>query len=163
VQPTDLVRHDIAASNLLLGDSLFLSLGLPPGWELAPGVGRPEVIANHERGGKKWVASGRAWYVVFDAERRWAMELMLQVGALSRRWNRAPVGEVTEVTVHGHPATVRWREGRRGLFRRHTITFLRVEFDCPVSERHLVVEFSGRCPREGFEEMLAAIPYLRCH
>ena len=164
MRPADLVRHDIAAGNLLLGDMLFLSLNLLPAWDLAPGVGRPEVIASHERNGKKWVAAGRAWYVIYDGERRWAMELMLQAGALPRkRRGNAELASATELSVHGHPATVRWQERRRGLFRRRPITFVRVEFDCPISERHLVVEFSGRCPSEGFEELLRVMPYWRCH
>lgn len=163
IVPTNLVRHDISAGNLLYGSALFVSLNLPPRWDLAPGVGRPEIIAGHERNGRKWVASGRAWYVVFDAERRWAMELALRVKSLSKKQRNADGIVAPEVMVHGHPATVHWRQGERGLFRRRNITFLHVEFACPVSDRHLTVELSGHCPQEGFEELLAVMPYWRCH
>jgi hypothetical protein len=157
------IRHDIATGNLVLGNMLFISLYLPPQWDLAPGVGRPEIIAGHERNHKKWVASGRAWYVIFDGERRWAMELDLRARFLPKKHGRTEKLPGGEVIVHEHPATVRWRARQSGFFHRHTTTILRVEFDCPASDRHLTVELSGRCPQEGFEEMLAAMSHWRCH
>ena len=163
MQPTDLIRHDIASGNLLLGSMFFITLNLPPAWDLAPGVGRPEIIAGHERSGRKWVVSGRAWYVIFDPQRRWAMELALQASSLPRGKKEVGGEHMAETMVHGHPATVRRWHGRRGLFNRRTIAFLRVEFDCPVSDRHLTVELSGRCPPEAFDEILEAMPHWRCH
>jgi hypothetical protein len=162
VKASDLVRHDVAGGNLLLGQMQFISLSLPASWNLAAEVGRPEIMAGHDRGGKKWVASGRAWYTVFDAARRWGLELALQVRSLSQR-QRVDAGDRGPMTVHGHPAAVLWREVRRGLIRRRTSTILRVEFTCPRSDRHLVVELSGEAPREAFEEILSAMPYWRCH
>jgi hypothetical protein len=70
-----LVNHDIYVSNLIFGEALFMGLKLPPAWDLGPGVSHPEIAAAHDRRGRKWVVTGDAWYVVFDAERKWAMEL----------------------------------------------------------------------------------------
>lgn len=156
----NLTRHDIFASNLILGESLFLSLHLPPGWELAPGVSRPEVVAAHERRNKRWVANGDAWYVVHDHERGWALELAIRIRTPIRS-NGIPE---SAVSAGGHPASVNWKERRRGLpWRRHTVTFMTLAYGCPHTERRIELEFSGWCPYEGFREILSALEYVRCH
>jgi hypothetical protein len=157
----DLVSHKIFAENLLLGESLFLTLKLPPNWELAPGVSRPEIHATHDRRSKKWVASGNAWYVIYDTQQGWAMEL-----AILTRPPRNRVREIESETVSigGHPASLRWKVTRRGLpWQRHTVTFMIVEFDCLDSERHVKLELSGWCPDKGFQEVLGSLKRLSCH
>jgi len=157
----DLETHDIYASNLLIGEALICGLRLPLPWQLAPGVSRPEIVATHRRRDQKWVVTGDAWYEIHDGERRWAMELAIHVRPLSRR-NESRTGQGTFVA--GHPARTTWKNGRRGLpWRRHDVTFMTVTFDCPYSERRFKLEFSGWCPREGFEEILAALRHFRCH
>jgi hypothetical protein len=157
----NLVTHDIYADNLLLGKSLLFTLSLPPEWQLAPGVSRPEVFATHERHNRKWVATGRAWYVVFDGERHWAFELAASIHPFPNS-PRTPTSE--PLSIAGHPAQLRWKKKRRGLpWQRHTVTFMTVDFDCPLSERHLQLELSGWCPAEGFQEILQALRHLGCH
>ena len=154
----DLVRHDIAVGNILYGSADFISLRLPEAWDLAPGVGRPEIIAVHERNGHKWIVSGRAWYVLYHQEMGWAMELTLH-SSVPRKSTQ--VGEMIE--VHGHPAHIRRWTRRRGVFRRKTITFVEVSYTCEQSERYIRLELSGRCPPEGFEEILRTVPHWQCH
>jgi len=157
----ELVNHEIFAQNLILGESLFLILKLPPHWQLAPGVSRPEIHANHERRGRKWVATGSAWYVVYDGERNWALELQISSRpARNKSWN-----DIAEsVSVGGHTARLRWKEKRRGLpWQRHTVRYMILDFECPQSEREMKLEFSGWCPEEGFQEVLQAVKQLRCH
>lgn len=157
----DLETHEIYASNFLMGESLICGLRLPPAWQLAPGVSRPEVVATHVRRDQKWVASGDAWYVVHDGERRWAMELAIRVRPIVG-FRRDQTGQ--GVFVAGHPAQTLLKTRRRGLpWRRHDVTFMTVVFDCPHTERRFRLEFSGWCPRQGFEEMLAALRHFRCH
>jgi hypothetical protein len=155
-----LIRHDIAVGNLIWGSAHFLSLRLPEVWDIAPGVGRPEVVAAHDRAGRKWIASGQAWYVLYHREHHWAMELKLDSRPLGRV-DPAPGGAAT--SVHGHEAFVRRWQRRRGLFRPKVITFVEVAWRCDHSDRTLRVELSGRCPPEGFEQMLALIPEWWCH
>jgi hypothetical protein len=156
----ELVPHVIQASNVLLGPSRFFTLKLPAAWNLAPGVGHPEIMASHERRRVRWVASGSFWYVLFDGERRWAMEFACHIRPISNR----PLTTGTESTsVGGHPAQIRWRTARRGLFKRHDVRFMTLEHDCPQSERRLTLEFSGWCPEEGFREVLDALQALECH
>ena len=157
----ELVKHEIFAKNLLLGESLFLTLKLPPHWQLGPGVSRPEIHATHERRGRKWVATGSAWYVVYDGERNWALEL-----AISVRPARNKFGEnsVETVNIGGHTAQLRRKEKRRGLpWQRHTVKYMTVDFECPTSEREIKLEFSGWCPEEGFQEVLQSVKQLQCH
>ncbi len=157
----ELVSHKIFAENLLLGESLFLTLKLPPHWELAPGVSRPEIHATHERRSRKWVASGEAWYVIYETERGWALELAISTRPL-RNTHREIKGET--VNIGGHTAPLRWKEKRRGLpWQRHTVTFMIVEFECPASERQIKLELSGWCPDEGFQEVLRSLKKLTCH
>lgn len=157
----NLVNHDIYASNPLLGDSLFLTLNLPPQWQLGPGVSRPDIAASHERRHKIWVANGSGWYVIYDKERRWALELAIHIGDLQKNSN----GVSNDLlSINGHPAKLSWKTKRRGLpWQRHDVTFMTVEYDCPLSERHVTLEFSGWCPREGFDEVLEAARAARCH
>lgn len=157
----DLTDHVIQAGNPLLGVSRFFTLRLPPAWNLAPGVSRPEIDASHERRRVRWVATGAFWYVVYDGERRWAMEFIGRVRPFSSR----PLKPGSEpASVAGHPAQLSWRTRRRGLFhKRHDVRFMILEFDCPQSERRLRLEFSGWCPEAGFREVLASLEHLRCH
>lgn len=157
----ELVSHKIFAQNLLLGESLFLTLKLPPHWELAPGVSRPEVHALHERRGRKWVATGSAWYVIYDGKRSWALELAISTRPARNKFRETPV---ETVNIAGHTAQIRRKERQRGLpWRRHTVKFLTVDFECPQSEREIKLELSGWCPEEGFQEVLQSIKQLQCH
>lgn len=155
-----LIPHRIAVGNLIWGHADFLTLRMPEIWDIAPGVGRPEVVAAHERQGRRWVVTGKAWYVVYHRERGWAMELFLE-SRPSRRRASALSGE--QATLYGHPASVRRWQRRRGVFRPKTITFVEVTCDCAVSDRTIKVELSGRCPPEAFEEMLRLIAGWTCH
>lgn len=157
----NLTRHDIYADNHLLGESLLFSISLPQLWKLAPGVSRPEVAATHQRGGRSWVVTGSGWYVVYQEEKSWAMELVAHIRPI-RKKSALVSGETT--LVANHHGQVKWSTRRRGLpWKRHDVTFMKVAFDCPESERHLELEFSGWCPQNGFLEMLRALAHLRCH
>lgn len=157
-----LIRHDIDVSNFLYGTAHFITLHLSPEWEIARGVGQPEVTAAHDRGQQKWVAGGRAWYVLYHKQSGWAMELCLE-SKPARKQNRGQPGSSHELTVHGHPASIRRWHRRRGVFRPKEITFVEVTFDCEHSDRSIRLELSGRCPPEGFDEMLAMVSKWQCH
>lgn len=159
-RPPDFVSHEISAKNPLLGASRFVTLWLPPDWDIAPGVGGPEIVASHERNDDKWVASGRAWYVLYNRETRWAMEFRIDVGPL-RGGRKKTTAE--PATAGGHDASVTWRERGRGIIRRKRVTYMIVDYNCPLSERWLRFEFSGRCEQEAFRALLACVPYWRCH
>ncbi len=157
---TTFTYHTIAIGNSIFGNARLIELGLPPGWELAPGVSRPEIIAAHERRGLLWVAAGDAWYVVYRPEEGWALELAIRTRAAPSPPPAAPA----EYAVHGHPATLSWKTRRRGLpWNRHDVTFMTLEFTCPHTERRISLEFSGWCPPEGFQQMLEAAQRWRCH
>lgn len=157
----DLVSHDLYAGNSLLGEALFFRLNLPKHWELAAGVSRPEVSATHERKHKTWVVHGDAWYVIYDQERGWAMELAARVRGQGRR---ASHRQAEVLAVSGHAARAHWKTNRRGLpWKRHDVTYMTITFDCPYTERRVELEFSGWCPPRGFEEMREAARYLICH
>lgn len=161
--PTELTRYDIFADNLFLGRSLLFTLNLPPAWQLAPGVSRPEVSAIHTRRGKRWVVTGDAWYVVYDGQRRWALEMAAQLRPpQNARTPKTPT--LQQANVGGHPSALRWQEKRRGLpWQRHNVTYMILDCECSYTERRLKLEFSGWCPQEGFQEILAALRFLRCH
>lgn len=156
----ELVRHDIIISNILYGGAYFITLRLPETWDIASGVGRPEIVVAHTRHDRKWVASGRAWYVLYHRQLGWAMELRLGSGPLRRRWQ--PQGEDT-IEVHGHTASVRRWQRRRGVLRPKIITYVEVAYNCEQSDRFVKLELSGRCPPEGFAEMLRLVSEWWCH
>jgi hypothetical protein len=162
IEANPLIQHEIDVSNFLYGSAHFITLHLSPEWEIARGVGHPEVTAAHDRGEQKWVAGGKAWYVLYHKQSGWAMELSLEAKP-GRKQNRGQVAGSRELTVHGHPASIRRWEQRRGLFHPKAITFVEVTFDCEHSDRNIRLELSGRCPPEGFEAMLAMIPEWQCH
>jgi hypothetical protein len=160
VKGTDLVHHEIVVNNILLGASTFLSLALPQTWDISMGAGRPEITASHERNGRRWVATGDAWYVLHDSDRHWAMEVRLTAKVPKRSRNAI---SISEITVAGHPASIIWNRRKRGLIKRWSVTYVTVEFYCPRTERQLKVEFSGRVPDEAFQEVVEATRYVRCH
>lgn len=140
---------------------MFFSLRLSPYWQLAPGVGRPEIVATHERSNKKWVVTGDAWYVVYHGEKQWALELAVKIRPVAQNQF---AGHVETVTVNHHSGRLFWKQKRRGLpWNRHTVTFMNVVFECPKTERMINLEFSGWCPPEGFDEILQALEHLGCH
>lgn len=156
----NLVRHDISVTNVLYGGAHFMTLRLPETWDIAPGVGRPEIVATHLRKDRRWIASGKAWYVLYHRELGWAMEVMLE----SRPAQRRMFPDSTEtLDVHGHQAAVRRWQRKRGIIRPKMITFIEVIFNCPETDRWLRLEFSGRCPPEGFEQMLPLVSHWWCH
>lgn len=156
----DLVQHEIATGNVLVGTSIFLSLALPKTWDITIGAGRPEITASHEHDGRRWVATGDAWYILHDTGRRWAMEIRITAKLPNR--SRREIA-VPDVTIAGHPACVTWKRRRRGFIKRWSVTYVTVEFHCPHTERKLRLEFSGRLPDEAFQEMVKAARYARCH
>lgn len=155
------VTHDIQVRNFIMGTSRLLELALPEGWELTKGVGSPEVSAVHERQGKRWAATARAWYVVYHPEHRWAAELAVRIFPSPPKTlpqNAQPF------EVNGHVATVGVHHRRRGLpWRRHTVTFLTIGWHCPHSDRYIELEYSGWCPEEGFEALKQAAAHAGCH
>lgn len=156
---SNLVPHEISAANLIMGSSRFITLWMPPEWNLAPGVGRPEIVAAHERNDVKWVASGKGWYVVYNGEDNWVMEMKLDIAHPREKWR--PAGEL--LAINGHEGQVRWWERGRGILRRQMVTYMEVAYNCPQSERSIRLEFSGRCPEEGFRALLGFLPHWRCH
>ena len=160
VKGADLVHHDIAIANVLVGASTFISLALPKTWDILKGAGHPEVTATHERNGRRWIATGDAWYILHNPDQHWAMELRL-TAKLPGRSGRAAA--TPELTVAGHPARVTWQRRKRGFFKRWVVTYVTVEFQCPQTERQLKLEFSGRVADEAFQEMIEAAKYVRCH
>lgn len=139
----------------------MFSLRLSPEWSLAPGVGRPEVVATHERRDRKWVVTGDAWYVVAHTEHRWALELAAHIRPIPKD-RREGAEEV--ITINQHPGYVSRKYRRRGLpWNRHTVTFVTVVFSCPYSERQIELELSGWCPEEGFQDILRALKHIGCH
>lgn len=153
----NLIHHEIAANNILVGASTFLTLALPPLWNITIGAGRPEITASHERQGRRWVISGDAWYILHNPAQRWAMEVRLTAKPSSR--SLSPSG----MTVGGHPACVTWKRRKRGFIKRWPVTYVNVEFYCPQTDRQLSLEFSGRVPDEVFQEVVEANRYARCH
>lgn len=155
------VEHVIEVANPIMGYARFFTLRLPDSWDLAPGVSRPEINASHERRAVRWVVNGDLWYVVYNRENGWAMELNVRVRPMSIRKS---VRGTEPVSAGGHPAWVQWRVRRRGLpWKRHDVTFMRVAYECPQSERSIALELSGWCPEEGFRNVLKAMQDLRCH
>ena len=155
-----LVRHDIAVTNILYGGAHFITLRLPETWDIAPGVGRPEIVATHMRHERRWIVSGKAWYVLYHRELGWAMELMLESRPVQRSLS---LEGVENLAVHGHVAAVRRWQRKRGVIHPKTITFVEFTFNCEETERWLRLELSGRCPPEGFQEMLPLVSGWWCH
>ncbi len=159
--PLETVAHDIQLRNLVLGTAQLLRLTLPIGWALDKGLAPPEVSAAHERQGRRWAVTARAWYVVYHPERRWAAELAIRIAPQGPRgW----AAQGAPFQVNGHPARVRVREKRRGPpWRRHTVTFLTIAWACPHTERYIELEYSGWCPEEGFAALQEAARQTACH
>lgn len=155
------VEHVLKAANAIMGSATFLTLYLDSTWDLAPGVGHPEVTASHERANVRWVANGDFWYVVFNEAFGWTME----VRGRFRPGGSGPFPSEGETSaVGGHVASVRWQTRRRGLpWRRHDVRYMTVEYDCPESERKIQLEFSGWCEEAGFRQVLEALREVKCH
>jgi hypothetical protein len=155
------VEHVLKAANAIMGSATFLTMNLGPDWGLAPGVGHPEVTASHERSGVRWVANGDFWYVIFNQNRGWTMEVR---GRFRPGVSNAFPREGETADVGGHAASVRWHMRRRGLpWRRHDVRYMTVVYECPASERKILLEFSGWCEEAGFRQVLESLKSVKCH
>lgn len=158
---TNVEKHVIEAGNPLMGSARFFTLLLPSEWKLAAGVGRPEINARYLDGDMRWVANGSFWYVLHHPGANWAMEFHCHIRP--GRSRRNDMGG-DQVVVGNHEAVASWKTRRRGLpWQRHDVHFLTVEFTCPQSSRNIRLEFSGWCPKEGFQEILDALRHVQCH
>jgi hypothetical protein len=154
-------KHVIEAGNPLMGSARFFSLSLPSEWKLAAGVGRPEVNASQLEGELRWVANGSFWYVLHHPVAKWALEFHCHIRPV-RTSRMEPNGD--HVIVGSHEAIARWETRRRGLpWQRHDVHFLTVDFTCPQSSRSIRLQFSGWCPKEGFQQILEALQNVQCH
>jgi hypothetical protein len=154
----EITLHDISAANLLFGAGTFLALALPEGWELAPGLARPEIAACHMRGERRWVVAGDAWYTVQHEGRQVALELAITIRARGRRPNGA---ERTQIGRHW--ADVRHWTRRRGFPQRWLVHFSEVRWRCEPTERDIAITLSSRAKHAAFADVLAGLQGVRCH
>jgi hypothetical protein len=158
--------HEISVANFIFGEVRFLALPLAAGWRWGRGPSLPEVDSTVTAGNRVWVASGRAWYALRDAERRLGCELAIDVrpGARPGGWGRWSRGLATERrTLNGHPADVARGVTRRGLLRPLELRLLRAQLVCEQTGRTIRIEFAGNPSQEAMEEILAGLAHLRCH
>lgn len=160
--------HEISVGNLVLGRAWFVSVPLDSIWEWRRGPSLPEVDATLRRAGRNCVASGRAWYALHHGEHPYGCELSLDIrpgtadpSAGWERWTRGM--EQGMGTINGHRALVARGQTRRGLVRPITLSLVRAQVLCDLTERTVRIEFVGNLPRDVLDEIQASLPLLRCH
>jgi hypothetical protein len=157
--------HRLAARNVVVGDTEFLSLPLPPPWRLTRAVVTPEVRTTVRTQSRTWVVSGETRHVVFDRARNLGLDLVVRVSHGAPRMPRAAREVLDEglATCSGHAARYRIVRRGRGLFVRGEERALLVAFACPVTDRGVLVEIAGQCGAEDLRAFLRVLPEVECH
>jgi hypothetical protein len=156
----------VAAKNLLFGTSYFLILYLPEGWGIVRSYLEPDVHSTLGRGGFVWVEAGQTDQIVFNRQRRIALDFTIQI-----KLGKHDGLDLKEVQVSsrgsgvagGHPAAYCYGEVKQGLFKKKTLKTLRVCFHCPELQHTLFLHFTGKCQEADLREIYDSLSGLECH
>jgi hypothetical protein len=159
-------KQIVAAKNLLFGAGCFLILSLPEGWGITRSYLEPDVHSTVGWGGMSWVEAGQADQIVFNRQRRIALDFMIQI-----KRGKHDVLDLKEVQVSsqgsgvagGHPASYCYGEVKQGLFKKKTFKTLRVCFHCPELQHTLFLHFTGTCQEADLRELYESLAGLECH
>jgi hypothetical protein len=157
--------HRLAAKNVVVGQTDFLSLPLPAPWRITRAVVTPEVATTMRTESRIWVASGETRHVIFDREKNRGLDLAVRIsqGAPRLRGQGRQVLEEGLAVVGGHEARYRIIRRRRGLFMRGDEEALLVAFTCSVTARGVAVEIAGGSTVDELREFLRALAGVECH
>jgi len=161
--------HRLAARNVVVGETEFLSVPLPLPWRLTRAVVTPEVRTTRRAGERVWVASGETRHVVFDRARNLGLELVVRIVTPPWRVSPIPRRKVRQVleegltTCNGHEARYQIAQRRRGFLMRGEEQVLVVAFACPATDRGILVEIAGQCMASELREFLRVMSELECH
>jgi len=159
-------KQIVAAKNLLFGTGYFLILSLPEGWGIVRSYLEPDVHSTVGRGGFVWVEAGQTDQIVFNRQRRIALDFMIQIKL--GKHDRLDLKEVQVSSqgsgvAGGHPASYCYGEVKQGLFKKKTLKTLRVCFHCPELQHTLFLHFTGKCQEADLREIQESLAVLECH
>ncbi len=152
--------HRLAARNVVVGETEFLSVPLPLPWRLTRAVVTPEVRTTRRAGERVWVASGETRHVVFDRARNLGLELVVRIVTPPWRVSPLPRRRIRQVLDEGRYQIV---QRRRGFLMRGEEQALVVAFACPATGRGILVEIAGQCMAGELREFLRVMSELECH
>lgn len=157
--------HRLAASNVIVGHTDFLSLPLPAPWRVTRAVVTPEVRTTTRTESRTWVVSGETRHVVFDRARNVGLELTVRAtyGAPRLPQRARQILDDGHAVCNGHAATYRIVRRGRGFLMRGEEQALLVAFVCPETSRGLFIEISGTCTMNELQAFLRAMVHLECH
>jgi len=164
--PSERKKQIVAAKNLLFGTSYFLILSLPEGWGIVRSYLEPDVHSTVGRGGFVWVEAGQTDQIVFNRQKRIALDLMIQI---KRGKHEGPDAKDVQISSQGsaifggHAASYFWGEVKQGLIKKKAYKTLRVCFYCPELQHTLFLHFTGQCQEADLKELFDSIPNLECH
>jgi hypothetical protein len=164
--PPERKKQIVAAKNLLFGISYFLIFSLPEGWGIARSYLEPDVHSTVGRGGLVWVEAGQTDQIVFNRQRRIALDLMIQIKR--GKYDTLDLKEMQVSSqgsgiVGGHPASYSLGEIRQGLIKKKTYKTLRLCFYCPELQHTLFLHFTGICQESVLREIYESLADLECH
>jgi len=164
--PSERKRQIVAAKNLLFGASYFLIFSLPEGWGITRSYLEPDVHSTVGRGGLVWVEAGQADQIVFNRQRRIALDLMIQIKR--GKYDTLDLKEMQVSSqgsgiVGGHPTSYFVGEVKQGLIKKKTYKTLRLCFYCPELQHTLFLHFTGKCQESDLREIYDSLADLECH
>ena len=164
--PSDRKKQIVAAKNLLFGTGYFLIFSLPEGWGITRSYLEPDVHSTVGRAGLVWVEAGQADQIVFNRQRRIALDLMIQIkrgkyDTLDLK--KMQVSSQGSGTLGGHPASYSLGEVKQGFIKKKPCKALRLCFYCPELQHTLLLHFTGKCQESDLREIFESLADLECH
>jgi hypothetical protein len=164
--PPEKKKQIVAAKNLLFGTSYFLILSLPEGWGITRSYLEPDVHSTVGWKGMVWVEAGQTDQIVFNRQRRIALDFMVQIkrgksDALNLK--EMQVSSQGSGIAGGHSASFGLGEVIQGFIKKKIYKALRLCFYCPELKHTLFLNFTGKCEESDLQEILASLASLECH
>lgn len=164
--PPERKKQIVAAKNLLFGTGYFVIFSLPEGWGIVRSYLEPDVHSTVGRGGMVWVEAGQTDQIVFNRQRRIALDLMIQI-----KRGKYDTPDLMEMqvssqgsgTAGGHPASYSLGEVKQGFLKKKTYKTLRLCFYCPELQHTLFLHFTGICQESDLREIFESLADLECH
>jgi len=164
--PAGQKKQIVAAKNILFGTGYFLILDLPPGWGLSGSYLGPDVHSTVTRGHITWVDAGQVDQIVFNPQRKLALDLTIQIKLGKQNCldlKGVQVNSQGSGVVGGHSASYYFGDVKQGFIKKKSYKTLRLFFYCPELQRTLFLHFTGKCQETDLREIFDSLAGLECH
>ncbi len=162
----EIVKHTIAARNLLFGSGCFLILPLPKEWGITKSYLEPDVHSTVPGKDLIWIEAGQTDQIIFHPLKKIVLDLTILIKR--GKHGTLPTKDV-QITyqgskiVGGHEDNYCIGDVKFGFLKKKTAKTLRVSLFCSTLQRTINIHFTGQCQEIDLLEIWECLSSLECH